>query len=202
MADILIDNQAAPTTPASGKSVLYVDSTTKKLVARDDGGTDRGGTISKNSSVGQQTGFAADAYITGSNILIPSSGFQVGQLYKWEVCIEKTAAGVATVAVNIRIGSAAALADTSRAAPTTTVIQTATASATIMFVSALVRTVSASGVIVASLGFTAAPFGDGDRLVSATFDDTALAGQFIGLSLNGGASAAYTIDSVVGYLIS
>ncbi len=38
MADILIDNEAAPGTPASGKSVLYVDSTAKRSVQRDDGG--------------------------------------------------------------------------------------------------------------------------------------------------------------------
>ena len=36
MADILIDNQTAPSTPASGKSVLWVDSTTKKFLQTDD----------------------------------------------------------------------------------------------------------------------------------------------------------------------
>jgi hypothetical protein len=88
-------------------------------------------------------------------------------------------------------------------------VQTATASVFIIFVTSLVRTVSASGVLVSSMGTTsmtgptaAQGSGDGDRIVSATFDNTAVAGQFLGLSLNGGASASYTIDSVVGYLIS
>ena len=36
---ILIDNQTAPSTPASGKSVIWIDSTTKKLAQTDDGGT-------------------------------------------------------------------------------------------------------------------------------------------------------------------
>lgn len=202
MADILIDAQAAPSTPASGKAVIFVDSTTKKLAIRDDGGTDRGGALSKNASVGQQTGFTTDTYLTSSNILIPSSGMQVGQLYVWEVGIEKTAAGTAAIVTTVRTGSAATTADTSRAALTQTVAQAATASANIMRVTALVRTVGVSGVIVASMGFTGTQLGDGDRIVSATFDNSALGGQFIGLSLNGGALAAYTIDSVVGYLIS
>jgi hypothetical protein len=201
MADILIDNQVAPATPAAGKSVIWIDSTAKKLVQTDDGGIHRGGTLSKNYGVGQLTGFAADTYLTGSSILIPAYGMQVGQLYQWLVGIEKTAAGVALVATTVRIGSAQSTADTSRAALAQTVAQAATASVNTMLVSALVRTVSASGVIVAHMGFTGTQMGDGDRIVSATFDNTALAGQYIGLSLNGGASAAYTIDSVVGWLV-
>lgn len=201
MADILLDNQSTPTTPSAGKSVVYVDSTTKKLAQIDDGGVVRAGTLSKNNSTGQQTGFASDTYLTGSSILIPSCGFQVGQVYCWEVGIEKTAAGTALIATTVRIGPNASTADTSRAALAQTVAQAATASANIMFVRAVVRSVSATGVIVASMGFTGTQLGDGDRIVSATFDNSALAGQFIGLSLNGGASASYTIDSVFGYLI-
>lgn len=201
MADILLDTQSTPSTPAAGKGVVYVDSTSKRAVNLDDTGVVRAGTLSKNASAGQQTGFAADTYLTGSSILIPSCGMQVGQLYKWEVGIEKSAAGTALIATTVRIGSNQSTADTSRAALAQTVAQAATASANIMHVSLLVRTVSASGVVVASMGFTGTQLGDGDRIVSATFDNTALAGQFVGLSLNGGASASYTIDSVVGYLI-
>lgn len=201
MADILLDTQSTPSTPAAGKGVVYVDSTSKRAVNLDDTGVVRAGTLSKNASAGQQTGFASDTYLTGSSILIPSCGMQVGQLYKWEVGIEKSAAGTALIATTVRIGSNQSTADTSRAALAQTVAQAATASANIMHVSLLVRTVSASGVVVASMGFTGTQLGDGDRIVSATFDNTALAGQFVGLSLNGGASASYTIDSVVGYLI-
>ncbi len=205
MADILIDNQTAPTTPASSKSILWVDSTTKREIQTDDGGVHRG-VLSKNASAGQQTGFAADTYLTNSDILIPSFGMQVGQVYEWEVGIEKTAAGTAAIVTNVRIGSARTTSDTSRAALTQLVAQTATAASIIMRVTALVRTVSASGVIVAMMSFggsgTTTGFGDGDRIVSSTFDNTALAGQYVGLSLNGGASASYTIDSVWGRLTS
>lgn len=139
MGWLLPDNQTNPGTPAAGKSYLWIDST-KKLVSTDDTGIVRGGTISTQHATAQQTGFAADTYLTGSNILIPSFGMQVGQLYKWEVGIEKTAAGIALIAVNVRIGTNGAIADTSRAAPTQTVAQAATASANIMFVSVFVRT--------------------------------------------------------------
>lgn len=207
MADILIDNQSAPSTPASGKSLLFVDSTTKRFAQRADDGTDRAGALSKNASTGQQTGFASDTYLTNSGILIPSAGMQVGQYYCWEVAVEKTAAGTQAIVMTVRIGTNQSTSDTSRAALTQTVAQTATASVTLMKVRALVRTVSASGVIVATLDVggnsgTTTGWGDGDRIVSSTFDNTALAGQFIGLSLNGGTSASYTIDSVVGWLVS
>jgi len=206
MADVLIDNQTAPSTPAAGKSVIWVDSTTKKLVQTDDGGVHRGGLLSKNYGTGQLTGFAADTYLTGSSILIPSFGMQIGQFYQWQVSIEKTGAGTTGIICTVRTGTAQSTADTSRAALTQTVAQTATASVTTMFVSALVRTVSASGVIVAAMSFgssgTTTGFGDGDRIVSSTFDNTALGGFYIGLSLNGGTSASYTIDSVVGWLLA
>ena len=42
MADILLDNETTPSTPASSKSILWVDSTAKRLMQTDDGGTHRG----------------------------------------------------------------------------------------------------------------------------------------------------------------
>lgn len=207
MADILIDNQSAPTTPSSGKSVIWIDSTTKKLVQTDDGGTHRGGTLSTNHATAQQTGFAADTYVTGSNITIPAFGMQVGQLYQWVIGVEKTAAGTGAITMTVRTGTAGTTSDTSRAALAQTVAQTATASVTTMRVYAFVRTVSASGVLVCQFDVggnsgTTTGWGDGDRIVSATFDNTAMGGFFIGLSLNGNTSAAYTIDMVKGWLIS
>jgi len=204
MADVLIDSQTAPTTPSAGKAVLWVDSTTKKFIQTDDGGIHRGGTISKNQAVAQQTGFAADTYLTGSNILIPSFGMQVGQLYQWQIGVQKTAAGTAAIAIACRIGAAGAIGDTARLTLTQTVAQAATAAGSIFTVYFQVRSVSATGVIAgafAPIGGSLA-FGSGIQAASSTFDNSALGGQFAGLSLNGGASAAYTIDSCVGWLIS
>lgn len=204
MADALVDNQSGSglATPASGKSVLMFDSTTKKLTVLDDGGKFRSGNMSENAATAQQTGFATDTYVTGSGILIPSFGMQVGQLYCWEIGIEKTAAGTAALAVTIRTGSNQSTADTSRCALVQTVAQTATASANILLVRAFVRTVSASGVLIGSMGSTGTQMGDGDRIVSATFDNTAMAGLYVDLSMNGGASASYTIDYVKGWLVN
>src|SRR5215813_1418528 len=143
MADILIDNQAAPTTPAASKSVIWVDNTAKKLVQTDDGGTHRGGTLSTNHATTQQTGFAADTYLTGSNITIPQYGMQVGQLYQWVVGVEKTGAGSSAITMTVRTGTLATTSDTSRCALAQTVAQTATASVTTMRVYVFVRTVSA-----------------------------------------------------------
>lgn len=199
--------QTAPSTPSSGYSRIWVDSTSKKLVSTDDGGTHRGGTLATNHATSQQTGFASDTYLTGSNITIPSFGMQVGQLYQWVVGIEKTNAGTTALVATVRLGTNGTVADTSRAALTQTVAQTATASVTMMSVYVFVRTVSASGVLVAHLDIggnsgTTTGWGDGDRIVSSTFDNSAVGGQQIGLSLNGGTSASYTIDLVKGWLIA
>lgn len=200
MADILLDNQAAPTTPAAGKSVLWVDSTTKKLIQTDDGGAHRG-MISKNfATASQGAGFASDTYITNSGILIPSYGMQQGQVYRWWVSMSKTGAGVATPIAQVRIGSNQSTADTSRLTLTGTAAA-ATASGGHMIVTAMVRTVSASGVLVGGLGFSNSLFGGGADAVSSTFDNTALAGLYVGLSFNAGASASYTIDGVHAELI-
>lgn len=204
MADQLFDNQTTPTTPAGSKSIPYFDVTTKKFAHMDDGGIVRAGTLSKNASTAQQTGFAADTYLTNSGIVIPSCGMQVGQIYRWEFGVTKTAAGTAAIVLTARIGAAQTTGDTARAAMTQTIAQAATASFAKFFASLLVRSVSATGVVVGEFSpcSSQASFGDGKSVVSSTFDNTALAGQFVGLSLNGGASAAYTIDSVIGYLTS
>lgn len=203
MADFLIDNEATPSTPAASKSILYVDSTTKKMCQIDDGGTVRAGTLSKNQATSQQTGFASDTYLTGSGIQIPSCGMQVGQIYRWLVGIQKTAAGTAAIAVTVRMGSAQTTADTSELVLTQTVAQAATAAGTLMEVIVQVRSVSATGVITGILSLSAnAQFGSGVQAASGTFANNAAAGLFLGLSLNGGSLASYTIDTCTGYLLS
>lgn len=188
----------APMALRSGEAVLLVyDTMTDRWRAL----TYRGDILSRNASTAQQTPGSAEAYITSSGILIPSYGLRVGQVYQWQVCIEKTAAGTAAIVVKVYTGANQSTADTVRATLTQTVPQAATASANIMFVSVVVRSIGASGVLVCSLGFTGSQMGDGDRVVAAGFDMSSLGGQYIGISITGGASAAYTIDSVFGYLI-
>ncbi len=202
MADILLDNQSAPSTPASSKSILWVDSGTKKQAQTDDAGHHYG-TLSRNWTTSSQgAGFSTDTYVTGSNLLIPSFGMQVGQLYRWYVSWSKTAAGTATPILIVRIGAAGAIGDTARNTMTGQA-GTAAASGGTMIATCFVRTVSASGVTVGSFGFASGILGPGGGIdnVSSTFDNSAVAGQYVGLSLNAGASAAWTITSVHAELV-
>src|SRR6266496_577815 len=127
MGDILIDNQAAPSTPASSKSVLWVDSTTKKGPLQTDDVGHHYGLLSRNqmTAASQAPAAATDTYITNSGLLIPSFGMQVGQMYQWIIQLSKTAAGTAAAILTIRIGSNQTTADTSRLALTQATAQAA-----------------------------------------------------------------------------
>jgi hypothetical protein len=189
--------------------LLWVDSTTKKLVSLDDAGRPNGLLSRNDATASQGAGFAADTYVTNSGILIPSTGMKVGQLYKWEISLSKTAAGTAAAVVTVRVGSNQSTADTSRLALTQGVAQAANAVSALLTCFVGVRSVSASGVIAGGFGFTQSygttagtqGFGNGADGASAGFDNSALAGQYVGLSINGGASAAWTITHCAAYLI-
>jgi hypothetical protein len=202
MADILMDSQAVPVTPAAGKAVIWLDATTKKLVVTDDAGI-HNGLLSKKSSVGTVTPNAADTYITDSDLLIPSFGMKAGQLYRWTMTVTKTAAGTAAAIFQVRIGAARTTGDTSRASATQTTAQTGAVSSGIIHVTCQVRSVSATGQLVVGVGVQSNNVGLGSGITNlpATFDNTALAGQYVGLSINPGASGVWTIDSVIAELV-
>lgn len=205
MADLLIDNQSGPATPASGKSVIFVDSTTKKIGQMDDAGIVQGSMSRNSSTASQGAGFAADTYVTNSGLLIPSFGMKAGMLFRWIITGSKTAAGTAQAVYTIRIGANQSTADTSRLA-FTTAAQTAVADNGTLFVTAQVRNVSATGVIAGAVSWAKTQtgligLGGSIDAVSATFDNSALAGQYVGLSINGGTSAAWTLTSVHSELI-
>lgn len=202
MADLLIDVQSAPTTPAAGKAVIWLDTTTKKLVGTDDTGR-HNGMLSRNDSTGTTTPSGADTYIANSGLLIPSFGMKAGQLYRWTMTVTKTAAGTAAAIFQVRIGAAQSTGDTSRASATQTTAQTAAVSSGIIYVTCQVRSVSATGQLVVGVGVTSNNVGLGSGITNlpATFDNTALSGQFVGLSINPGASGVWTIDAVTSEMI-
>lgn len=203
MADVLIDNQSAPTTPAAGKSIIWVDSTTKKLIVTDDGGVRRGAPLSKNFAAAAQGALATtEVYLTNSNLLIPGYGLEVGMTFVWYISAVKTAAGVAAPVWTFRIGAAGAVGDTSRLALTSTQAQTAVASDGILTAVLMVRTVSASGVVVGSGGVGSVGFGGGGSAASSTFDNTGLGGQFVGLTVTTGASAAWTVNGLSCFMLN
>lgn len=204
MADILLDNQATPSTPASGKSVVYPDTNTERLATRNDTGLVTG-LLSRNWSTAQQgAGFSSDTYVTGSGIKIPDCGMQVGQVYRWYVSVQKTAAGTDAVVYTIRLGANQTTADTARNQQTAVIAQTATADGGLIIVTCVVRAVDATnGVIAMGVGVCAGGgFGGGVDGASSTFDNSAVGGQYLGLSINGGASASWTVQHVSAELLA
>jgi hypothetical protein len=140
---------------------------------------------------------ATVTYLTGSGILIPPSGLVAGQNYTWYIYVSKTAAGTATPIWTFRIGSAKTTSDATVLTITGTA-QVATASGTLIIVTASVRSVSATGVVVGAINTGAASFGIGGMAASSAFDNTGKAGQFFGLAVNTGTSAAWTVEAVFG----
>jgi hypothetical protein len=202
MADILLDNEGIPSTPAASKSILFVDSTTKRFGQLDDGGKVHG-ILSSNSATAAQGALATtEVYLTGSGLKIPSFGMQVGMMFIWYISVVKTAAGVAAPVWTFRIGAGQSTSDTSRLALTATGIQAATAFDGILTAVLTVPTVSATGTIAGS-GGAMVDFGGGGSGVSATFDNTTtIAGQFVGLTVTTGASAAWTVNAVQAFLLA
>lgn len=201
MAKITILNQSAPSTPSAGYSVLWIDSTTKKLVQTDDGGI-RHGILSRNFATAAQGALATtEVYLTNSNLLIPSFGMEAGQTYIWHISVVKTGASTAAPIWTFRIGSAGAVGDTSRLALTATGVQIATAFDGILTAMLVVRNVGAAGVVAGS-GGSGPNFGGGGSGASSTFDNSALGGQFVGLTVTTGASAAWTVNELSCYMLN
>jgi hypothetical protein len=158
-----------------------------------------------NQSVANQgAGFASDTYLTNSNISIPSTGLQAGTRYHMIMQVSKTAAGTATPILNVRFGTGGSTSDTSRCALTFTA-QTAATDTGTFEIWATFRTVgSGTSAVLQCAGqrrHGASVTGLGN-LVSETqvatsggFDST-VSSSIIGVSVNGGASAAWTVTLV------
>lgn len=207
MSDILLDTQSTPVTPAAGQGVLWFDSSSKNWLQKNADGVLHGDMT--RAAIAQQAGFAADTYLTNSGLIIPSASMVVGMAWEWRMVITKTAAGAATPIFQVRVGPNQTTADTSRLSITTSA-QTAAVDTALVKILVTCRSVGVAGVIqglvwiqhnLAATGF-ASVGPAGFNLVEGTsvgFDNTALGGQFVGLSINGGASAAWTINQAVGF---
>lgn len=152
-------------------------------------------------------GYAADTYLAGSGIAMPTGGFVAGATYTCVFDMVKTAAGTATFTITLRIGTAGTVADTS-------ILSfvfgagTAAVDSGIFTVTAHFRTVGATTTAVmvglaecshalAATGLIATgASGFGQILVTSSGFDSTVAGTTIGLSVNGGASFSGT-NSVV-----
>lgn len=202
MADILLDVQSPPATPAAGQAVIFVDNVSKKLCTKDDAGLVDTLDDTINYSVANQTGFAADAYLLGSNVKMPQGLAKIGTIYRLKFDMVKTAAGVAAATLVLRFGTAGAIGD---AALITFTFGAGTAAIDtgIFEVRAHFRAVGAATAVLvamvqlnhhlAATGLTATgASGTGILLgVSGTFNST-VANSFLGASFNGGAAFSGT----------
>lgn len=179
-------NLAAPTSAQDAATKGYVDLKT----------------VSVNASVANQTGFSADTYLAGSFLVFPSAPV-VETSYKLIFDVTKTAAGIATPIIQIRLGTAGTTADTSRLTLTfgagTAAIDGGLFEVTVSF-----RTVGGgtSAVIVGlaqlTSNLTTTGISNAVKFRTATsggFDST-VANLGIGASYNGGTSAAHTVTLV------
>jgi hypothetical protein len=147
-----------------------------------------------------QTGFAADTYLAGSALTVPSS-IKTGSIYKCRFAVSKTAAGIATSIINVRVGTGV-VGDTSRA-NFTFGAQTAALDSGEYEVIVWWRSIGATTVLVVlcRMSHNNSTTGLNSRAAQAI---TFISGSFaltagtdkIGISVNGGASAAWTIDVV------
>lgn len=200
MPDILLDTQAVPTTPAAGKTLLYVHSGTKLATTKDDSGRSQSLTgYIANQNTADVVANAADTYITGSALAVPTGlTLQVGTTCVWRFFMTKTAAGVAAPTWIVRVGTAGTTADAARLTFTGPA-QTAAVDTGVIEIYAVLRNVGASGVLaggaVLSHNLAATGFANISspvlQVTSGAFDTTT-AGLIVGVSVNPGASGVWT----------
>ena len=71
-----------------------------------------------NASVAAQAGISGDVYLAGSSIAIPQGKIKVGTIYRCRFNVVKTGAGTGAPVISVRVGTAGAVGDGSRAALT------------------------------------------------------------------------------------
>lgn len=181
---------------------IFFDSTIKRVIVHD-GTSWRGISDQYNCSVADQTGFASDTYLTGSNVPIPPASFQAKSLYRVRFDVVKTGAGTAAPVITVRLGTAGTIADTSRNV-LTFAAQTAVIDEGQFEIEVPFRTVGsgttavtqATGTLQHRLSITglSVDVSGMKKSTSAGFDSTTP--TFIGISVNGGTSASWTVSSV------
>jgi hypothetical protein len=161
-------------------------------------------TVYNQSTGNQGAGFASDTYVTGSDVAIPATGLQAGSRYHMIFEASKTAAGTAAPVLTVRFGTNGTTADTGRCTLTFSA-QTAATDTGTFEVWVTFRTVgSGTSAVMQCVGqrrHGASVTGFGTlvsqtiKATSAGFDST-VANSIIGVSANGGTSAAWTVSLV------
>lgn len=205
MADTKISALTAVSGPVAAQEFAVNDAGTSKKITLAQLASYPGNGGKFNASVAAQgPGFATDTYLTGSSIAIVDGTLQAKSMYRCTFNVTKTAAGTATPIINIRFGTAGTTADTSRGTLTWSA-QTAVADEGMFELFATFRTVGAStsavlqttGLLMHRLSITGLGVGvsEPEIATSGGFDST-VTNSIIGLSVNGGTSAAWTVSLV------
>jgi hypothetical protein len=203
VADSKISALTAVTTPAGSQQIPVNDGgTTKRLSLSQVNAYCE--PVSGANTAAVAPAAATDTYLSGSGLAITTSRLQAGSFYRLRGDISKTAAGTAAATFNVRFGTAGTTADALLAA---LALGGQTAVADVGFFELLVnfRVVGASAVVAASLSFwhqlattglnTTAAFAR-VAATSAAFNSAAAATATLGVSLNTGTGAAWTLTTI------
>lgn len=140
-------------------------------------------------------------YITGSNI--STANIQAGTTATWTICVSKTNAGTAAPVFTVRFGTAASTAD-STLLTFTGAAQTAAVDTGVITIQCTFRSVG-SGVsailtgcysLVHQLDATGLSTGGGGAFATSGGFNSTTANAFLGITVNTGASAAWTVNQV------
>lgn len=203
MADILLDVQSTPATPAAGQAVLSVNTTTKRLQTKDDAGLVRTIEFVNFSTASQAPAAATRTYITGSNINIPAGALQIGSMFRWTFNMTKTAAGIAASTFDIAFGTAGTTADTAQVSFTKPAGTAVVDEANVVITAVCRGPVGASGVVAGHFTMTHNLQITGHAIIPCV-DVTTISAAFsittptnIGVCITSGAADAITIQLVL-----
>jgi hypothetical protein len=205
MSDILLDTQAAPSSPSAGQVIVYTDTTTKLLSVRDENGFTHALDRLDNVATGaaQTPAAATKTYITNSNLNVPTGKLQIGTMFRWQISLTKTGAGTAASTFEILVGTAGTTADTTRLTFTKPAGTAVVDEGLVEIMVTCRGPLSASGVFVGEFRMTHNLSATGHMVipaccvnnVSAAFDVT-VANLIVGVAITTGAADAITIQVV------
>lgn len=209
MGDILLDNESTPATPASGKTVVYVDTTAKEAVSLTDAGTAKVLRTLTNANTTGQSIATSNTYITNSNITIPPAGLRAGAIFEWVFGISRSGTGTAQPVYTVVYGTNGTTSDTARITMTG-VAQVSGADTGVHRIYVVARSVGSgtsgviqglgeqhhSGTTTGLANQAQVQIFTGSGALSSGFDTTP-AGSIIGICINPGANSTWVYDSVI-----
>ena len=204
MGRIVLATESTMTTPSSGDVRLTPLSGTKRFTSIDDAGLTLSIPHLTNCNTADVVASAADTYLTGSSISVPTHKLQAKTMFKWRFAMTKSAAGVAAPIWRVRIGTAGSTSDAAILTFTQVALQTAVVDTGIVEITAILRNTGAAGILAGSLsllhvlaitGFST--LGENIMQVNSAGFDTTVANLIVGVSVNPGASGVWTHQLVM-----